>query len=421
MPAEYQLWLAHTLGELLANAPQIQPGCLRDRARNALLRYTETFAEGNRSAVTYMAEHRHHGFLGWFKGKQEPRIDTLLRTWYKLQIPIAFLLKDSFPELPSVIQARSAVDICRARKVAPSRNRERVRAALAQALHELPSPSLQEVAYKLGYLTTERLRQADRTLCRQIARNYLKSGRSHWWRRRGAKLICELPQMKVALESYLASDEPVPPLDQIARSLGFATDQSLRKHLPTLCRAVSARIAAQKRARIAAIEPALAQALQETPPPTFLQLAKRIGFSASSVLKFYAPILYEKLKKYRRAYEERCRLELHNKLLATLVENPPPSLKTVYSRFRITESIMNTNFPDLRRKIGLRSLKHRRQQTQSRRDALRTEIREIVLMLQGERICPSVPRVTKLLKSDSPRDWFLVRDAVNAARKESRA
>jgi AraC-like DNA-binding protein len=416
-PAEYQLWLAHALGELLANAPQIQPERLRDRARSALLAYAKTFADDNRSAVTDLAGCRNHGLLAWFKDDQRPRLDTLLRTWYKLQIPIVCLLKDSFPELSSVIQVRSVVEIGRARKVAPSRTREQIRAALEEALHEQPAPSLQELAHKLGYVTTERLRVADRILCRQIALNYLKSGRSHWWRRRGAKPICELPHMKAALESHLASDKPIPPLDHIARSLGYATDQSLRKKFPELCCALSARIAAQKRARIAAIKPALEQAIREIPPPTVREVAQRIGFS-SRVLKLRAPVLYEELKNCGQSYEKKRRIELRHKLGVVLVESPPPSLKSVYSRFGITESIMNTNFPDLRREIGSRHLQYQRQQTQIRRDAVRMEIRGIVRLLHGQGICPSIPRVTKLLKHGSLREWMFLRDAVNDARRQ---
>jgi hypothetical protein len=111
--------------------------------------------------------------------------------------------------------------------------------------------------------------------------NHRRSGQSHWWRRRGAKPICERSHVKKALEDYLASDKPIPTLDRIAASLGYAVDQSLRQKFPELCRALSMRIAQQKQARVAAIEPALEHALQETPPPSLLQVAKRLGFSAS--------------------------------------------------------------------------------------------------------------------------------------------
>src|SRR5439155_19752481 len=124
--------------------------------------------------------------------------------------------------------------------------------------------------------------------------------------------ICQLSRVKKVLAGYLASEKPIPTLDRIAASLGYAVDQSLRQKFPELCRALSARIARQKRARVGAIEPALEQALQETPPPSLLELAKRLGFAASCVLKSHAPGLYEKLKRHRQACQEGCRAEVRN-------------------------------------------------------------------------------------------------------------
>lgn len=214
------------------------------------------------------------------------------------------------------------------------------------------------------------------------------------------------------------SDGPIPPLDRIATSLGYAVDGSLRQKFPELCHALSARIAEQKRMRVAAIEPALEQALQETPAPSLRQLAKRLGFSAACVLKAHAPALYDKLKARWRAYAETCRGELRTTLVAVLEENPPPSLKSVYARFGVTESIVNTSFPELRREIGLRHLQDQRQRAQGRRDEVRSEIREIVRTLHAQGICPSVPRVTSRLKSGSLREWRVVGKAVTDARKE---
>jgi hypothetical protein len=227
-----------------------------------------------------------------------------------------------------------------------------------------------------------------------------------------------LSRMKKVLEEHLASSSPIPSLHRIAADLGYAVTASLWKKFPELCRALWARIAEQKRKRVAAIEPALEQALRETPPPSLRQLVKRLGFSATCVLKAHAPALHEKVKARSQSHLEACRTELGIKLAAVLDENPPPSLRSVYARFGVTEPIVNTSFPDVRRKIGLRHLQYQKQQTQVRRDAVRAEVREIVRMLHAQGTCPSVPRVRSLLKSGSLRAWGVVAKAVNDARKE---
>jgi len=419
-PTEYQLWLAESIGELLASAPQINPERLRDRAREALAAYANAFTEGNRTAVADIAGCGRGVFYSWFKGDQVPRIDTLVRTWYQLKLPVACLVDDACPGFSPETRLERSRQIRDVRDTAPKRSAEQIRCALEAALHEEPAPGLHEIAHQLGYGTTTRLRSVDRDLCRQVVLRHRKSGRSHWWRRRGAKPICELSRMKRVLEQYLASDGPVPPLDHIATSLGYAVDNSLRQKFPELCHALAARIAKQKRMRVAAIEPALEQALQETPPPSLRQIAKRLGFSAACVLKVRSPALYEQLKARSEAHTETCLSELRAKLVAVLEEDPPPSLKTVYSRFGVTESIVNTSFPDLRRAIGLRHHHHQRRQSQARQDAVRAEgeIRETVRTLHAQGICPSVPRVTSRLKSGSLREWRVVGKAVTDARKE---
>ena len=397
VPTEYQLWLTEAIGKLLANAHRIQPERLRDRARDALLTYVRVFAEGNRAAV---AEVTGRSIYEWCNGGSAPRIDTLLRTWYQLRLPVECLLDDIYAASCSVVQEeKNMLGIRYTRKVAPSRTREQIRARLEAALDEQPAPSLNEIARRLGYSTAARLYEADRHLCWRITTRYRESGRGNWWRSSGAKAICEQSRMKEVLEDYLGSDRPIPPLNHIASNLGYAANTSLRDRFPELCRALSAKIAEQKRARAAAIEPALEQALQENPPPSLQQITKRLGFSSVSVLKAHAPDLCEKLKTNRRAYWQRCRLELRGKLEAVLMENPPPSLRSVYSRLSVTESIVNASFPELRRAIGLRHLQHQKQQSQARRQDVQAEIREIVQMLHTQGICPSVPRVISLLSS----------------------
>jgi hypothetical protein len=380
--------------------------------------YADAFTEGNRTAIADVAGCGRSVFYSWFNGDKAPRIDTLLRTWYRLRLPVACLIDGVYPGFSPEVRTEKSCEIRKVRGTAPKRSPEQIRRALERALHEELAPGLHEVARRLGYRTTERLRCVDRGLCKQIVLNHRRSGRSHWWRKRGAKPICELPRMKRTLEEHLAGSGPIPPLDHIAAVLGYASDGCLRRKFLVLCRALAARIAEQKRMRLAAIEPALEQALQEIPAPSLKQLAKRLGLSAECVLKAHAPALYEKVKARYKSYAETCRADLRIKLAAALEENPPPSLKAVYARFGVTESIVNTSFPELRREIGLRHRQYQGEQGQARRDAVRAEIREIVGALHAEGICPSVPRVTSRLKAGSLREWRVVSRAVTDARKK---
>jgi TniQ len=417
VPTEYQFWLAAAMGELLANASQIQSELLRDRVKGILSAYADAFAEGNRTAIAEAARCRRGVFYSWFKGNTAARIDTFLRTWYELKLPVSSLFADARPELSAEVQEHTSLEIRKTRKVAPKRSREQRRAALERAVNEQPAPSLPEMARRLGYTSTTRLYAADSALCKKIVLNHRRSGRSHWWMRRGAKPLCEPSRINEVLETYLARDNPIPPLDRIAIDLGYAIDLSLRRKFPELCRALSAKIAEQKKARTAAIEPALEHALQETPPPSLRQMAKRLELSAACILQAHAPALCEQLLARRLAYSSLCRAELGRTLKTALEENPPPSLKRLYSRLGVTESIVSTSFPELRQAIGSRHRQHQEEQAHARREAVREEIREVVRTLHEQGVCPSVPRVRSLLKNGSLRDWTAMGHAVNAARR----
>jgi hypothetical protein len=89
----------------LASAAQINPERLRDRAREALVAYANAFTEGNRTAVADMAGCGRGVFYSWFKDDQAPRIDTLLRTWYQLKLPVAYLVDGNCPGAPPELRA----------------------------------------------------------------------------------------------------------------------------------------------------------------------------------------------------------------------------------------------------------------------------------------------------------------------------
>jgi len=418
LPTEYQSWVAGAIGQLLALAPEAQPESLWGRIREILVACTKTFAEDNRAALADTVRCNRNMIYDWLNGPRRPRIDNFFRAWFHLKLPVSLMFSPDSAQLLRQADDQTTVRIERARKLAPKRRPEQIQAALKEALKEEPPPSLSEVARRMGYSTTTRLGQVARALSSQIVIKHRRSGRSHWWVRGGAKPICELSQVKKVLQGYLNAESQIPPLDRIAASLGYAIDQSLRQKFPELCRALSAKLARQKEARLAAIAPTLERALQETPPPSVREICQRVGFSAGCVLKAHSPALYQRLKARRREYADACRAEVKNKLKAVLNEVPPPPPKEVYARLGISESICIYTFPELRRAIVARYRQYRAQHSQARREAVREEIRAVVRQIHMQGVCPSFPRVVGLLKSAPPGDWKLLHEFVNSARKE---
>ncbi len=351
LPTDYQIWVARELGKLLVIA-QDAKRVRKENIRKVLVHYVDSFSDGNRIVAAEIACCRRSSFHNWCNGATTGRIGPLLRMCYELRIPLTSLVTGATAGLEDTAGARAAVEARHQRGIAPSRSADRIRAALLLATKEQPAPSIREVAERLGYSTPSRLYAADADLSRAIVRNFNKSGRNHWWRRRGARVLDDVV-IRTALEESLALKMPSP-VHRSAHSLGFQTEDPLTRRFPDLCRAIKAKRAMVRRARRSALAAALKAALREDPPPSLEQIANRLGYTSHTVIRGWEPPLCAKLTAKRRDFAERSRKELGRRLEAVLTEDPPPSLREVHARLGVTQSITYGNFPEIHRAISAR-------------------------------------------------------------------
>lgn len=168
-----------------------------------------------------------------------------------------------------------------------------------------------------AYKGTERLYQADRTLCQKISLRHRQSGRSHSWRKSGAPRICEANQLKDILVQSLASNEPTS-AHRIAAHLGYANDGYIQLKFPDLCRAIGKKIAKANQRRREATHRALECALQEDPAPTLAQLSRCLGYSSSSVLRANELALCDQLANRYKEHQAKRRADLEMATAAAL-------------------------------------------------------------------------------------------------------
>jgi hypothetical protein len=64
--------------------------------------------------------------------------------------------------------------------------------------------------------------------------------------------------------------------------------------------------------------------------------------------------LYARLIDRRRGFAARSKKALKKRLKSALRESPPPSLREVYARLSITQTISHGNFPEIHRAISAR-------------------------------------------------------------------
>jgi len=300
-------------------------------------------------------------------------------------------------------------------RVPLARSREQVRAAMREALHEQPPPSLSEMARRLDYKGVEGFRDVDKTLSKQLAANYRKSGRTHWWRKPGAARICEPAEIQAALEQLLAEKHPRS-LYELAVSLGYVNEGYIQKQFPLLCSAIRQKIRTNNEERITAMKRALESALNDELPASLEELRRQLGYSCSTVLKKHFPGLCAEVSTRRRLHRCQKILELTKALQSALSDVPVPSLVSLCKTLNTPEHTLEKLCPRECASIRAR-YRHARADTSVRRkEQLQQDARKIIQNMQGEGRFPTIKQVRSLLCQKS--NWAEVSTAVATARKE---
>jgi DNA-binding MarR family transcriptional regulator len=264
----------------------------------------------------------------------------------------------------------------------------------------------------------EGLRDVDKALSKQLAANYRKSGRTHWWRKAGAARICEPADIRAMLEQSLSEKNPRP-LYQLAVDLGYVNEGYIQNKFPELCSAIRQKIKKNNEARISTMEHALRNALNHEPPPSLDELRKRLGYSCSTVLKNHFPLLCEEVMTRRRLHRRQKILKLTKTLQSALSDVPAPSLISLCKTLNTPEHILEKLCPRECASIRAR-YRHARADTSVRRkEQLQQEVRQIMQNMQGDGTSPTIKQVRILLSQRN--NWAEVSTAVATVRKEFRA
>jgi len=413
------VWRAQALGELFAAAPQlISPGAVFQANFRACV---EAAAEGNVLAFAQASRTSNPGVTYILEGRGLPEMGTLLRICHYLNIPLmVFLVND--PSAAALHWQRGKEVVLKnhsCRMVPLSRTREQVLVTLQAAVHEQPPPSLSEIARRLNFKSVGWLRHTHPALSKQISANYRKSGQSHWWRKPGAARICERADIRDLLERSLAKEHSVSP-GAIAVSLGYANEGYIQNRYPELCRAIREKIKQEKKERINAMQMALKNALNNEHPPSLDEVATRLGYAGSGVLRIYFSTLCDKILARRRLHRKLQVLELKRNLQAALLEWPAPCVASVCRRLNMRPHVLQKTCPHEYALIRSTYVRNSREIRERRQQQLRQEVHRVVEKLHREGKYPSTGRVSALLSKTTLNHWTAIRAAVKAARQELR-
>lgn len=194
----WQKWVATTVGEILASAPDLSTPPLRTGFAKAVATLVR---EKNGSPLQLARQlHVHQmSVFQWRNGQKSPQLETLLRiSAYSGISPVSLMTGNI--EGPLLFQKRFQLDISPFLTEPKTRRGridiEKVLDALEAALTEDPPPSRSEVARRLGF-APDNLNKLCPGQCRAIAarhREYLSKRRAE-----GVKMRCEQVKQAVRL------------------------------------------------------------------------------------------------------------------------------------------------------------------------------------------------------------------------------
>jgi len=341
------------LGELLACTSQLRGGVLRRNFLHNLRKCVGELFRGNGAAFAHFVNCPASAVEYWLRGVCIPRIHRFLQICIRLEVPtLAFVSNPSQEETVDWSSLASRID--HDRPVRRYRRKDETLRALELAVRERPSPSLREIARRLGYSGTEGLRGVAPEICKQITKRFENSFAPEPYHKGPRPRICAATRVEAALRKSLAQRTPEP-VAQIAVRLGYASPSPLQGQFPDLCRTIHAKLVSGKKTRLKVMRRIVIRALDESPPPSLRELAHRLGYRDKKIIRRYFPELNVALIEHREAHEQSKFRQLRSRLQGILCEQPPPSVGEVARRLRLSSSTLWRRFPDLSRSIGARS------------------------------------------------------------------
>ncbi len=119
--------------------------------------------------------------------------------------------------------------------------------------------------------------------------------------------------LNIVLEEVL-NEHQHPSLESVALRLGYRPDV-LQYHFPELCQIIKVRhVDYKKVSQQQKIKPVLEAALQEFPPPSLLEITRRLGYKNSSYLYRYFPELAHAISKHYREHHKKSGSETRERI-----------------------------------------------------------------------------------------------------------
>lgn len=293
---KHRVWDAEAVGTLLAAASNLKAQPEREGFVKSLAIHIGRH-KGMLPTLARLLRVNHTTIWQWYKGNNLLQLDSLLRLCSHLSLsPLDVLIGNTDQPLtfgitvPSQEAEMEKAATVRRRKPLDRAEAKRV---LEAAIKETPPPSLQDVAARLGR-DGNTLRYWFARLCKKVVERYAPY--------RKVRSAEKWDEVENTMNRILTEESPPPSMAEVARRLGRDM-KILRLRYPNLCRAISRSFLKHSKANRSQVQNALLNFLDESPPLSLLECARRTGISKSSFYKFCPELCHEvsaRFLKYRK-------------------------------------------------------------------------------------------------------------------------
>lgn len=402
-----ELWIAENVGSLLAKySGGYQPmrACFQENLKSCV----SELADGNRSQLLRAAEVKEKTFDAWLSGTSLPELPNLLSFCHQLRIPILRFLAEILREGDGDWERARGI-VSEHRTGTRRRRRADVRQVLERALMSPECRSLAEIAADLGYKNIASLRQHDRDACSVISKG--QCGPQTKTRTELVEQVAVSQKIRERLEAALKGNPP-PSVRSLAIELGFSEASSLHYRFPELCEELARAYERYRVEHRIRIEACLRAALTDNPAPTLNMIAARLHRKDIQSLRRWFPAICRQLtERWREARDARIRAA-GAALEVALEEDPVASGDLVARKFGISPGYLASLFPAAWRNLNARLIAVKKQKVAENGEALRCEVRQIVMELCGRGVYPSCRLVKSLIVASDYRSEGVIASGI---------
>lgn len=351
-PTDDQLWLAKTLGNLLAFGGTTNSESGPRYALHNLQRILLELADGNQRLLGRVARISAGTPIGWLRRDSLPSLPSLIRICQTLRLPITRLVSEEITEHdPDWVMAKQIIV---AKQVAF--------AACTKALKHV----------KREYPIT-RVVTPSKPLSPE-------------------ERVSSKAEIKSCLQANLKHDEPLS-IAEVFRKLGYYSPSRGRAWFPELCAATKTK----REQRVEVYQQELRAALTEEPPPTVGQVALRLGIRVTQLRLRRS--CRELCKALSSRYPDRRHFQRNNieAALSNALSEPPVPLAALAARLQKNPDALRFAFPDLCRRLRARYVAHRSSERRQLRHLYECEVSQAVAEITDAGEYPSQQRVLSFI------------------------